>query len=48
MRLVMMNSEKQVRMRRRVTRHQMTWWMRVRMGFKMAGMPVIAAVKASR
>ena len=47
-RLVMMNSEKQVRMRCRVTRHQVTWWMRVRTGLMAAGMPTITATEASR
>ena len=41
-RLVMMNSEKQVRMRCRVIRHHRTWWMRVRTGLMAAGTPTIS------
>ena len=40
-RLVMMNSEKQVRMRCRVTRHQGTWLSRSRTGLMAAGTPTI-------
>jgi len=47
-RLVMMNSEKQVRMRCRVTRHHRAWLILTRTGLKAAGMPVMAAVTASR
>ena len=47
-RFLMMNSEKLVRMRCRVTRHQQTWCSRVRTGLMAAGTPTIAAVAASR
>ena len=47
-RLVMMNSEKQVRMRCRVTRHQVAWLMRSRTGLMAAGMPVMTKTAASR
>ncbi len=47
-RLVMMNSEKQVRMRCRVTRHQAAWLIRSRTGLIAAGTPVITKVMASR
>jgi hypothetical protein len=47
-RLVMMNSEKQVPMRCRVIRHQVIWWSRVRTGLMAAGTPMIRTTAASR
>ena len=47
-RLVMMNSEKQVRTRCRVIRHQANALSQARTGLTAAGMPTMAATAASR